>query len=191
MIRSSSLAAIAERVAVVEKQEDKAQPEVKLIRCSHCKLEREMYAGGMCSPCHRYKRRTGILRPFKLIQRESERQSAPKWCKTCGSPNVFAGLRCEACYSYLLRTGKPRPKRFWNDDFCCTTCGYPKSAKTKGTSRTFVVDKCVACYKYERRHKKPRPEYLWGKGKHGWCMCGRQANYQKDGFNLCTICAEK
>ncbi len=194
MIRSSSLAAIAERPHVAKKQEAKAEAQpVNLIICANCKLEKKHSAFGLCNTCYVYQSRHGEPRPLHLARYQAGKQSQPKWCMTCGYPGIFGLCRCQACYMYWLRHKKERPKWLWNEDICCKNCAYPKKAALHRKSGVSVFHKgrCGPCYRYKNRTGNERPGHLWGNGKFGWCLCGRPANYQKDGFDLCTICAEE
>lgn len=160
--------------------------------CQHCGLDL-VHANDRCETCYAYFRKHGMERPFILIERAMERRTRPKWCVNCGDTRIFRLGRCNACCKYLRLNHKERPKYLWNTDACCLTCGYPKRAMkcNRQGRKQFIRGRCVTCYDYKRRYSKDRPRYLWGIGKHGWCECGRPANYKKDGFNLCTICAEE
>lgn len=123
-----------------------------------------------------------------------QKRQAPKWCKNCTSPDLYAGRYCSACYQYKRKHGKERPRHLWDKDFCCNTCGVPLSSqgKRQGQQRKRQCrGYCISCWNYRTKYKIDRPRRLWGIGKYGWCACGYPANYQKDGFNLCSRCAEE
>jgi len=191
MIRSSSLATIAERSTVVKKQEVKVQAQPVTI-CKDCGIDKNLTRGGVCSTCRQYKRTHGKARSADLIERLETRRHGVRWCRTCGSTDLFIEQRCRPCYRYWKLYNKERPRRKWDKDFCCVVCGFPRKAAMiqKRGRANFYKDKCLACYNYEKRLSKPRPEYLWGKGSKGWCDCGYGAEHQIDGLKMCNRCVK-
>ncbi len=193
MIRSSSLAAIAERPHVAKKQEAPAEAQpVNLIICANCKLEKKKRSFDLCEACYDYENTHKKNRPMYLIRREIDKQKRIKWCQNCGNPNIRALFLCLPCYLYRQTTGKQRPKWLWDEEFCCTVCGIPKKLTPRDAdgATTFRKDKCRACASYQRYNGKPRPEHLWGNGKFGWCDCGYSAEHQIDGLNMCNRCVK-
>lgn len=192
MIRSSSLAAIAERVPEVKKQETKVEP-ANLIRCGNCKQERPKRCRGLCEACHTYQKRHNQNRPMHLIRREVAKLKKIRWCQTCGNPQIDSNHMCGACRKYWATSGKARPKWLWDDEFCCTTCGIPKriARHTAGGHVNFRKDKCRACSQYERKYGKPRPQHLWGNGSKGWCDCGYPAEHEINKIVMCNRCVKE
>ena len=192
MIRSSSIAAIAERPQVVKKHEvEPAQP-ANLIICANCQQKRKKCALGLCNTCYAFQLRHGVPRPLHLVRYQMEKQSQPKWCTTCGNPELYNVHRCHACYTYWMRYKKERPKWLWNKDVCCKNCAFPKKAalRGKGGYALFHKGRCAPCYRYKNRTGRERPAHLWGAGKHGFCDCGYPAEHQAGEFNLCNRCVK-
>lgn len=159
--------------------------------CGRCGMKPK-HALGRCVTCTKYWDRYGVERPYELIERARERMTTPLWCKVCGCTKLHKLRRCRPCHRYWKITGKERPSCKWNHDAKCLTCGFPKHAhpEIKRLQRGFQAGRCGLCNHYLHQMKRERPERLWGKGIYGFCMCGRPANHQKDGFNLCAICAD-
>lgn len=152
--------------------------------CINCSVSR-VYARDRCHACYRYYLRHGSDRPQAYFIRSWGRyECKPHWCKNCGSLRIIANYLCNACYVYYRRHHKNRPRHLWDVEAKCKTCGV--SLTTIQYKRNGY---CDPCYHYICKGQE-RSKELWGIGVYGWCDCGRPANYQKDGFNLCTICKE-
>lgn len=120
-----------------------------------------------------------------------------RWCKVCTRPQIHKTGRCYTCYWFWSNNGYDRPRHLWDVDAKCSNCNFPLAAagrrptfKDGSMRRRQCNGRCQACDSYWRKYKRERPRHLWGDGAYGWCSCGHPANYQKDGFDLCSRCAE-
>lgn len=123
---------------------------------------------------------------------EDRRVKSPRWCKNCGRLDIRSHNRCSACAQYYQTHGRERPRHLFEDRGQCKNCKIPLVTLGKmpcGKNR-YKRGLCNPCYNYKYVMGVPRPRHLWGIGEYGWCACGYPANYQKDGFNLCSRCAE-
>lgn len=193
MIRASHLGAIAERPRVVKKQEVKTEPEVVTV-CRDCGINKRLPKRGItCAACNRYKLLHGVPRPSALIAREQAKRNAIKWCEVCGHTTVYALQKCKPCHDYWLTHKKSRPQWLWDEDICCSVCGFPKKAarRNKSGRLAFRKDKCQPCDTYQREQGRQRPPHLWGKGSKGWCACGYPAEHEINKIVMCNRCVKE